>query len=99
MSNLIVPNEFKKACINLGQNIGYEQPGLDVIAMYAASGLDGHDVTVIKRFLDDELLSGRHSVEKLMEIWWSTPASIYFHDGRQLLEFLRLFRELLDKSS
>jgi hypothetical protein len=97
MTEIALPPEFKKACRNLGQNIGYEQPSMEVIVNYALSNLDRNDAAVIRKFLDDELLSGRRDDRALMETWWSTPASIYFHDGQELRRFLRLLREALGR--
>lgn len=77
MTEIALPPEFKKACRNLGQNIGYEQPSMEVIVNYALSNLDRNDAAVIRKFLDDELLSGRRDDRALMETWWSTPASIF----------------------
>ena len=95
MSTIRMPPEFKKICRNLGQNIGYEQPDLNTMVLYALSGLDLHDASVIRSFLDTELLSGRYDLDSLQQFWFSTPASIYFHDGQGLVEFLKLLRAAL----
>ena len=97
MTTVTIPPPFKKACRNLGQNIGYEQASLDTMVLYALSGLDRHDASVIRQFIDDELLSGRHNDEALQEIWRSTPASIYFHEGSELRKFLGLLRTALGR--
>ena len=94
---MIIPTEFKKACRNLGQNIGYEQASLGTVVEYAMSGLDRHDAAVIVSFIDDELLSGRYSDEVLQDVWNSTPASIYFHEGSKLRSFLGLLRTALGR--
>ena len=97
MHDLILPPEFKKACRNLGQNIGYEQPPLETLIMYALSGLDRHDALVIRKFLVGKLLTTQFDDAALQEIWWSTPASIYFHDGAQLRSFLTLLKAALER--
>lgn len=95
MIPIIVPPAFKKACRNLGQNIGYEQPSLDTVVLYALNELDRNDAAVIRQFIDDELLSGRHDDTALQELWSSTPASIYFHEGDDLRKFLGLLSATL----
>lgn len=48
MTTMAIPTEFKKACRNLGQNLGVEQASLDTLVLYALSGLDRHDAAVIR---------------------------------------------------
>lgn len=95
--NLPIPEEFKKACRNLGQDLGYEQPTQELMAQIALIGIELHERPAIKAFLD-ELLSGRHSAEQLKEFWWSTPADIYFHEPQDLLTFLKLMRSTIERT-
>ncbi|MFM9849858.1 MAG: hypothetical protein ACKVP3_22215 [Hyphomicrobiaceae bacterium] len=37
--NIPIPDEFKKACHNLGQDLGYEKPTLELMAQIASLGL------------------------------------------------------------
>ena len=97
MPDLSLPPEFKKACRNLGQNIGYEQPAIATLVLYALSGLDRHDAVVIRSFLDDKLLTTQFDDAALQEVWSSTPASIYFHDGAQLRHFLTMLKAALER--
>jgi hypothetical protein len=97
MPKLNLPPEFQKACRNLGQNIGYEQPTIETLVLYALSGLDRRDAVVIRRFLVDELLTSQFDDAALQEFWSSTSASIYFHDGVQLRSFLTLLKVALEQ--
>jgi len=95
--DLPIPEEFKKACRNLGQDLGYEKPTQELMAQIALIGIEHHERPAIKAFLD-ELLSGRYSAEQIEEFWWSTPADIYFHEPEHLLTFLRLLRSMVEKA-
>lgn len=95
---LPIPTEFKKACRNLVQGLSDERPPLEHLVEIALIGIERHERPAIKSFLD-ELLSGRYSAEQLKEFWWSTPADIYFHNARDLFEFLALMRGALHEGS
>ncbi len=97
MMDLPIPEAFKKACRNLGQDLEYEKPTLDYLAQIALIGIEHHEYPAIKTFLD-ELLSGRYSAEQLKEFWWSTPADIYFHEPHDLVTFLKLLRSTIEKT-
>jgi hypothetical protein len=96
--NIPSPDEFKKACRNLGQDLGYEKPPLALMAQVALIGIERPERAVIKAFLD-ELLSGTYTAEQLKEFWWSTPADIYFHEGQDLITFLTMLRDEVTKAS
>jgi hypothetical protein len=96
--NIPIPEEFKKACRNLGQDLAYEKPTQELMAQIALMGIERHERPVIKAFLDD-LLSGRYDTDQLKELWWSTPADVYFHEVRDLLAFLKLMRSMVEKGS
>lgn len=91
-----IPDEFKQACRNLGQDLGYEKPSQPLMAQIALIGIEQNERLVIKAFLD-ELLSGRYTAEELREFWWSTTADIYFHEGQDLIAFLTLMRAEIEK--
>src|SRR5262245_15775331 len=94
--NIPIPDEFKKACRNLGQDLGYEKPTPDVMAKIALIGIEQPERLVIRTFLDT-LLSGSYTPEELTEFWWSMPADIYFHEGRDLVTFLKMVRDEVEK--
>ena len=50
---------------------------------------------VVRQFLD-ELLTGKHRPTEIKQMWWATPAEIYFADGKELLVFLQLVRNSLE---
>jgi hypothetical protein len=52
-----LPDEFKKACRNLGQDLGYSKPSLELMAQIALIGIEHHERLAIQAFLD-RLLSG-----------------------------------------
>ena len=43
------------------------------------------------------MLSGRYSPEQLKEIWWSMPADIVFHEGKDVVTFLTMLRDAVVK--
>lgn len=96
--NIPIPDEFKKACRNLGQDLSYEKPTQALMAQIALIGIEQKERLIIKAFLD-ELLSGRYTADQLKEVWWSTPADIYFHEGQDLITFLTLMRDEVEKSA
>jgi hypothetical protein len=96
--NIPVPDEFKKACRNLGQDLAYEKPTQVVMAKIALVGVGRSERLVIKTFLDT-LLSGPYTPEELKEFWWSMPADIYFHEGGDLIKFLKMLRDEIEKEA
>lgn len=88
--NIRAPEEFKKACQNLGQ--GLEISSGQQMAEIALIGIDQRERRVIKAFLDD-LLKNEHSLDELKEFWWSMPADIVFHEGEGIVAFLTLLRD------
>jgi hypothetical protein len=94
MMDIQIPDEFRKACRNLGQ--GLEVTTADELVQYALIGIDHDDARSIKAFLDD-LLNGDYSADQLKEFWWSTPADIVLYDGEGVRTFLTMIRDALDK--
>jgi hypothetical protein len=86
---------FKKACRNLVQDMDDLVSSLDDLVLYSLLGIDAAEAAEIKPVLD-ELLSGRYDHDQLKEIWWSTPTSLVFYEGRDVVTFLTRMREYLD---
>ena len=91
-----VPDEFKKACRNLGQDLDLFVKSLDDLVYTALIGITATEATAIRSFLD-QLLSDRYSPDQLKSIWWSTPADLVFHDSRDVVTFLTRLREVISK--
>lgn len=89
------PPAFKKACRNLGQDMDLFASSLDDLVLHSLNYIDAADAAEIKPVLDD-LLSGRYDHEQLKALWWDTPSTVVFHDGRNVVQFLTRMREFLD---
>ena len=93
----IPPLEFKKACRNIGPDIEEIVSSMDGIVELFLIGIGREEAALIRPFLDD-LLASDPTPEQLKEFWWSTPTTTVFHDGRDVLSFLRRLREVLGKA-
>jgi hypothetical protein len=88
------PPEFTKACRNFGPDIDELVSSIDEMVGLFLNGIDREEAAVVRSFLED-VLSTEPPPEQLKEFWWSTPATTVFHDGRDVLMFLRRAREVL----
>ena len=92
--NILAPAEFKKVCRNLVQGLEVSSP--EELMQIALLGIEPHERPVIKAFID-QLLDGRYSDEQLKDIWWSMPADIVFYDGKDVVKFLSMLRDAVDR--
>jgi hypothetical protein len=88
------PPEFRKACRNFGPDIEEFVSSIDEMVGFFLNGIDQKEAVVVRSFLKDPL-SADLSPEELKEFWWSTPATTVFHDGGDVLAFLRRVHEVL----
>lgn len=88
------PLEFKKACRNIGPDIEELVSSMDDMVKLFLNGINREEAAVIRPFLD-EVLGTDPTPDQLKELWWSTPATTVFHDGRDVSSFLTLVREVL----
>jgi hypothetical protein len=95
--NTVVPDEFRNACRNLGPNIEDIVSSVDDLAGIALIGVDTKDATVIRAFIDS-IVSANPSSDELKTLWLSTPATLFFHDGADVLTMLKAIRDKLKKS-
>jgi hypothetical protein len=95
--NIVVPEEFKKVCHNLGQDLDLVASTAEQLVQVAMLGIEPQERPVIGKFLD-ELLSGDFTDEQLKEIWWSMPADIVFHEGKAVVSFLMMLRDKVAKA-
>jgi len=91
-----IPDQFKKVCLNFGPDIEHFVSSWDDMVLLALNGIDQADAAAIKPFLDD-LLSGPYTPEQFKELWWSTPATTVFHDGRDVIQLLTGMREAISR--
>lgn len=91
---MLIPDEFKRACRNLGPYLDDFVSSLDDMVHVALNGIDVKDAAVIRSFLD-EILSGRYDADQLKDMWWSTPATAVFYNGKDVATFLARMREVI----
>lgn len=90
------PEEFKKVCRNLLQDLDLVVSTQEELMQLALLGIEPHERPAITAFID-ELLSGRYSDDELRSIWWSMPSDIVFHEGRGVVAFLTMLRNEIAK--
>lgn len=95
--NISAPDEFKKVCRNLVQDIDLVVSTPEDLMQVALLGVEPQERPAIKAFLD-ELLSGRYSDDQLKDIWWSMPSDIVFHEGKGVVAFLKILRDEVEKA-
>ncbi len=91
MTSIAQPEAFNSLCRNLHQ--GLEPGSATELVQFALVGLTAEDTRVVWEFLENELLTGKHTPEELRLWWWTTPATITFSDGDGLLAFLRMLHQ------
>lgn len=96
--NITAPEEFRKVCRNLVQDLDLVASTPQELMQVAMLGVEPQERPAIKAFLD-ELLSGRYSDDQLKEIWWSMPSDIVFHEGRGVVTFLKMLRDEIEKAA
>ena len=87
------PVAFKKVLRNMGPGFGSAAKNKREFAEYALIDVDQGDASSIRPFL--EKLLRTYDPEQLKEWWWLTPASSYFFDGQELVEFLLEMKTVL----
>ena len=92
------PDEFKKVCRNLLQDLDLVVSSAEALMQVALVGVEPRERPVIKAFLD-ELLSGRYSDDELKDFWWSMPSDIVFHEGKGVVAFLSMLRDEVQKAA
>jgi hypothetical protein len=90
--DITAPEEFRKVCRNLVQDLDLVASTPQELMQVAMLGIEPQERPAIKAFID-ELLSGRYSDDQLKEIWWSMPSDIVFHEGKGVVTFLRMLRD------
>jgi hypothetical protein len=93
---IAAPEEFKKVCRNLVQDLGLVVSTPEELMQVALLGIEPHERPAIKAFIG-QLLDGRYSDDELRDIWWSMPADLVFHDGKDVVVFLSMLRDAVDK--
>lgn len=96
--NITAPEEFRKVCRNLVQDLDLVASTPQELMQVAMLGVEPQERPAIKAFLD-ELLSGQYSDDQLKEIWWSMPSDIVFHEGRGVVTFLEMLRDEIEKAA
>jgi hypothetical protein len=94
--NITAPEEFKKVCRNLVQDLDLVASTPQELMLVAMLGVEPQERPAIKAFID-ELLSGCYSDDQLKDIWWSMPSDIVFHEGKGVVTFLRMLRDEVEK--
>lgn len=92
-----VPIEFRNMCRNMGPHLDEFVGSLDDLVQVALSGVDRHDLDIIRSFLD-EILNMQINDEQLIELWWSMPVTMVFSKGPDIAAFLKRMREMLDQA-
>jgi hypothetical protein len=92
------PEEFKKVCRNLVQDLDLVVSTPEELIQVALMGVEPQERPAIKGFLD-ELLSGRYSDDQLKAIWWSMPSDTVFHEGKGVVAFLTMLRNEIEKQA
>lgn len=92
------PEEFKKVCRNLGQDLDLVASSVEELMQVALLGIEPREHPAIRSFID-ELLSGRYSDEQLKDIWWSMPADTVFYEGKAVVAFLTMLRAAVAKAA
>ena len=87
------PVAFKKVLRNMGPGFGSAAKNKQEFVQYALIDVDQVDASSIRPFLDELLQT--HNPKQLKEWWWLTPASSYFFDGKELVEFLLEMKAVL----
>jgi hypothetical protein len=96
--NISAPEEFKKVCRNLAQDIDLVVSTPEQLMQLALLGVEPREHPAIKAFID-ELLSGRYTDEQLKSIWWSMPADLVFQEGKGVVAFLTMLRAEIAKTA
>ena len=86
------PRVFDVVCGRFIQDVELIVLSEDDLISFATETLGKNERSDLKLYLD-ELLSGKYSDEKLLSIWHSTPASIYFKKAADLRLILNKMRE------
>jgi hypothetical protein len=88
---MIVPEEFKKVCRGLNQDVGLFVNNENELVDAAIDGLMIEERRVVRIFLD-EILSKGGSGASLRNIWRAAGSDVYFPNAADLLTFLTLLR-------
>lgn len=91
-----VPEEFRRACMNLGPDLQESVKSVDDLVNVALIGVDQKQAAVMRTFLG-ELLSAGYDTEQMKKFWWATPSTFVFFDGGDVVNFLTRMNELLSQ--
>ncbi|MBU1212967.1 MAG: hypothetical protein KJ587_17105 [Alphaproteobacteria bacterium] len=91
-----IPKEINDVCRNFHQDIHLHTKTLDDMVEFATNGIGDTERKIVAAYLD-EILSDRFSDDDLKDIWYKTPADVYFPEGGHLRQLLEKMREALSK--
>ena len=91
------PEEFRRACRNLEDSAEEMAESLDGLAQVALIGIDRNDAAVIRDFIT-KILATIKADGDLKEFWWTMPATLVFHDGRDVRLFLNAVQLALSRA-
>ncbi|SRR6266446_2870827 len=97
---MVIPDAFKDLCSYFHQDVFLvhstpeEMIASALEQMRFLGQLNDERKGVLRQFLD-ELLSGRHTSAEIRQMWWETPAEIYFPKDEVLLAFLQSIRDAM----
>jgi hypothetical protein len=83
--------EFKQLCEGFHQDVHLDVKSLDELVLAAIAAVEPKNAKSLGQYLD-KLLSGEHTPEQLQEMWFKSPADIYFEDGNALIKVLEHVR-------
>lgn len=90
-----VPEEFKKACCNLHQDIDFFAKTPDDLALIAINSLTDHEKQIVKIFLE-KITRDVNSGYLLKNIWRAAGSDIYFPNPEDILLVMRLMLKQLN---
>lgn len=89
--------EFKHICRLFHQDFPIDVTEDIEMIREAVRALEPDRRRALRSYLDD-LLSGRYTDDELQDIWFASPADVYFPEPGELQKVLRLLRSMSEGS-
>lgn len=88
------PDEFRNICGQFHADIHLHCHSIEDMVRFSLNLVDQEQARVAHAFLE-QLLSGRHGQDEIQDVWYSTPADIYFPKPEELMAVLTTMRTML----
>jgi hypothetical protein len=94
--NIETPSEFKAIFRNMGLNFGDGATNKEDFVLHALIGVDQIEAKIIAKFIERVLVS--YNSEDIKSWWRAECITVYFDDGRELVDFLTIMKNILKRS-